>query len=552
MAMFAVMTSNLPPRQRTAPRPSRAARIVGAVLVVPAVVLVLVDYALPAARTVTASFQRCASLARDCTWAGSLNYRLLLIGPGEGVPTLLARGFLAAGVVAVLGAAGGAMIGMLAGGSRRMRIAARVLIAAVLAGVTPVGMALGHAQLLRAPDDATAATVAVAVATFAPALAGLLGAVLMAVPGGPVRALPVIGAAMVVVTGAGGLQLTALGYVGGGRLEASGAVLRWLVSAEFGGASAISVIMLVLLAVLGLGATVLMIITVRLTVVPPAVPHPAPNTRPRAGATVGLLAVALIAVAALLAALPWLSATQPAIPGMERPLTPSLIATGAALGGTAIQTVVALAAGIGIGWFRPLGARSRWLLLIFAPFLLVGVVPLGIAWYLPARAAGSFDTLPALLGPSALCCWMIMVVALAAEAARESSDRYGRFIAAAVAPLAGVIGAAVVLLFAMRWQEFVWPLLMIGDTDLWPDPLWTLKSWDAVGLAGVLPFPVWLVIAAGLAAALVGADRVRVVVGVSGNPGRAEFPAGRPARSVQGGGPGGAPAAVTPRSDRNG
>lgn len=159
-------------------------------------------------------------------------------------------------------------------------------------------------------------------------------------------------------------------------------------------AAAMSVLLLIPLALLGVGAAILFITArVRIDVAPgPDEPRPF-----RAGPGIGaLVLIALTAAGALTGLRPWL--TRLTEGPTERFDAAAVIADtwGSALVTTVVALACAVAGGIAIGALRPLGDASRWLLLPFAPWLLVGTGPLALAHFEAVREAEQYGTFLAL------------------------------------------------------------------------------------------------------------------------------------------------------------
>jgi hypothetical protein len=135
-----------------------------------------------------------------------------------------------------------------------------------------------------------------------------------------------------------------------------------------------SVLLMAILAALGLGAA-LVFITARTRIdVEPRTDAPAGTQT-----ALGAFALVLLLAAAVYALLPWLARLgEDTSEGADlwlairRTWGPPLITTAVAL-------PVAAFGGYAIGALRPLGNASRWLLLLFAPWLFVGSGPLGAA-----------------------------------------------------------------------------------------------------------------------------------------------------------------------------
>jgi len=136
-----------------------------------------------------------------------------------------------------------------------------------------------------------------------------------------------------------------------------------------------SVLLMAILAALGLAAALVFITArARIDVEPRAADAPAPGRT-----ALGAVALVLLLAAAVYALLPWLARLgEDTSEGADlwlairRTWGPPLVTTAVALPAAALG-------GYAIGALRPLGNASRWLLLLFAPWLFVGSGPLGAA-----------------------------------------------------------------------------------------------------------------------------------------------------------------------------
>ncbi|GAA2259968.1 hypothetical protein GCM10009853_011220 [Glycomyces scopariae] len=237
---------------------------------------------------------------------------------------------------------------------------------------------------------------------------------------------------------------------------------------DVGLGTAKSVLLLVILAVLGIGAAVLFAAArVRID----AESEPTEPASARAVAAIPALAVLLIALAAVgYFLLPWLArigegAAQPVDQWflIRRTWGPPLVTTGIAL-------LAAAAGGFAVGALRPLGDASRWLLLPFAPWLFVGTGPLAAA-HLQAVAdegewvvIGSFPprawiAIPLLFLFTALCWGLEDRRRAAVENGVPRGAAKGAFLKAAL-PFA--LLAAMVLLL-VHVQDLFWSQLTYQD-----------------------------------------------------------------------------------------
>jgi hypothetical protein len=202
-------------------------------------------------------------------------------------------------------------------------------------------------------------------------------------------ALPVTACLAAFAIAAAGLQTFAYSVVSG-LPEDAGTPVAQIFDGLYSGISpglstAKSVLLMAILAALGIGAALVFITArTRIDVIPAdrsaddADPRdPAP---PRPAATVlGLVALLLLLGAVGFYLLPWLARMgEDTSEGADlwlairRTWGPPLITTVVAL-------PVAALGGYAIGALRPLGNASRWLLLLFAPWLFIGSGPLGAA-----------------------------------------------------------------------------------------------------------------------------------------------------------------------------
>ncbi|MFS8478172.1 MAG: hypothetical protein FWJ93_04230 [Micromonosporaceae bacterium] len=183
------------------------------------------------------------------------------------------------------------------------------------------------------------------------------------------------------------------------------------------------------LAVLGLAAAFVVLRTgLRLEFDPTdgADDRPAPAGPPKAaviGSAAGVAGLLLLIVFQLG---PWLVEVatgvqwpQTNFPGLAVLLSTWLIPLGAAL----VQVVVAAAAAFGIAVVRPLGRRSEWLLLVVAPWLLVGNGLL----QLPRVSPGGEPTLLTILAAAVPASWIsIPALFLFTMLFRAQADRWMR------------------------------------------------------------------------------------------------------------------------------
>ncbi|MGI5272287.1 hypothetical protein ACQEUU_24250 [Nonomuraea sp. CA-218870] len=234
------------------------------------------------------------------------------------------------------------------------------------------------------------------------------------------------------------------------------------------------------------------------------------------GVAAGLVALAVVTVAAVAGSLPWLSGLfEPGetVAGPNVHLNTWLPAFAGAL----VSVGVAYLGALGIGGLRPLGRRSEWLLLPFAPWLFVGPGPLGIANWNTVRGLGLVDTFAALVPPLLVSVPALLVLTLLCKglAERNTADLLSGVVKPSL-PMAGILVVAVTLVNA---QDLLWPLLVTQQPDLATAPLAQAMAAGRfpggaadVGLATPL-IPMALALAAVVAAQLLYLDRLALSVG---------------------------------------
>jgi hypothetical protein len=118
---------------------------------------------------------------------------------------------------------------------------------------------------------------------------------------------------------------------------------------------------------------------------------------------------------------------------------------------------VALLGGIGIGAFRPLGAYSELLLLIFAPWLFVGTGPLALAGYERARDMKQLNTFAGLIPPTWLSIPALVVFALLfrglSQQWRAAGGGYQRLGGMVALPALPALGGVLLLVWLAGAQQ---------------------------------------------------------------------------------------------------
>lgn len=523
---MAAETITAPP-QAGSGNPARA--LLGCALLVPFLAIWLVRLVLPTVRTVAYSFQQLSPLD-DPKWVGALNYSRLFaddtFGASLGFTLALALAcLLGVAIVPPLLAAG------LAPFSRWLGLSLRLLFTIPLALFAPAGAALawrlaldpyaGIVGRLFGTDtswlaDATLAPRALQLITGLSAATLGCGLGLMVYgwalrgtnpegprPGEVARPAVVVWVLSLLTAFAVGAQAFAPSFVltSGGPAGSTTnlALLQYRQAFQFFafGQGAVSATLLLLgLGLLGLLAGVLIVMSgLRLRTVSPATP-------PLQLSAVGTQMAAIFLIVGLLAALGVLAAGVglPALGALstaqksaaealhpDGPLFPaeptaaayqrlaeqlsdsSPVANsfGPPLAPLLVTLPVAYLGALGIGGLRPLGRHSEWLLLVFSPWLFVGVGPLSIAFFQDRAEAGLLNTLLGLIPPLSYGVPMLFGLTLFFRGQEPRWRAGGNFVRTMLLPslpLALLLGAAAWLLMA---QDLLWPLLVAQERELW-------------------------------------------------------------------------------------
>lgn len=380
-----------------------AANPLGWLLLIPAVAVLVVQLIIPAVRTLRLSFGTVTILQGSSAEAGftTENYHQLgmLFGSlivGLGLGCLLLVGGLIIGP----------LIGKLAAhGPDKLRTVVMIILAVVLISYAPLGFAL-------ASDTGTRPFLGL---HLPPPLQLMLHAILIGylpivtvacalahLATGRVGISVIIGVVTLLACLAWGLQafdvamLTPVQHPNLG-----GTVLAGLSELRTGPAAAASVLTLVVLFAFGLAAGLVVIIGRVGFRVDEAAGQPGNESsgNPTRGLGLGVTALVLAVLGGLLVLIvgrEWfigLFRVGQLPPGVSaatavRAWVNSWLSAGI---GTVLQLVVAGLAGFGIGYLRPIGRHSRWLLLFFAPWLFVGPTPLLIARFIAQTDAGAIN-----------------------------------------------------------------------------------------------------------------------------------------------------------------
>jgi len=242
---------------------------------------------------------------------------------------------------------------------------------------------------------------------------------------------------------------------------------------DFGTASADAVVLLIPLLLLGLGVTLLIVLSgLRLEFDAPwrsADERTTPAAVRTAGLIVGGVALLIVLVLAVIGLWPLLrhlggGSAPSSVSGATIAVNtwvPPLIST-------IVGVLVATLAAAGIGWLRPFGRHSEWLLLPFGLFLFVGIGPLALRAYANGQVAGRLNSFAGLIPPVwvALPALFALALMLRGQALRgEALRQEGRLVSAVrlLLPVLPMVGVVFVVTWVAQAQDLIWPLISATD-----------------------------------------------------------------------------------------
>ncbi|MFC4998913.1 sugar ABC transporter permease [Dactylosporangium cerinum] len=505
---------------------------VGLVLTLPALVLLLTSYVEPLYWTVTSSFRKFSGIRLtggegvgwdnyDAAYSQGLADAHWFALSLAVVPLLLV--LLLAPALAWAAHAGGTWA----------RWVVRIALALPIAAFVPVAIALSlHGSSVR---------VAYWLGTFGLVMALAATAYLAALrrrtldsTRSPVPAALVVAGLAVLTVLAATLQDFTYSFVGGfgSRDDVTPARIMYETSfamMRFGVGAATSMTLLVPLILLGVIATLLVILPGTRLEVDPAPPSSPPASKggpPLVAWIVGgvLLLGTLGAVWSGLS--PWLSSiTDSGRDGVQSTWVntwlPPVIST-------LIGVTVAALAAFGISGLRPLGRHSEWLLMPFGLFLFVGAAPLALRNFAAGATADRLNSFLGLIPPSRIAIPALFILALLfrGQAQRREvllQEGHRAPWTGVLLPALPMLGLAYVATWLVQSQNLIWPLITgSGDHSTAQGVLlqeYTRRAYNPA--TDSLPFaqlmPVWLLILLVLgviAAQLLYLDRVALRVGL--------------------------------------
>ncbi|WP_327007501.1 sugar ABC transporter permease [Dactylosporangium sp. NBC_01737] len=502
---------------------------VGLVLTLPALVLLLTSYVEPLYWTVSSSFRKFSGLRMteggegvgwdnyDAAYAqGRLADAHWFALSLAIVPILLV--VLLAPAIAWAAHAGGTWA----------RWVTRIALALPIAAFAPVAIAVG----LRESPTRSAywlGTFGLVVALAATAYLAALRRRTLDSTRSPVPAALVVGGLAVLAVVAVALQDFTFAFIGGfgSRADLTPARLMYETSfrtMSFGAGAAISVTLLLPLILLGLAATLLVILPGTRLEVDPKLPSASKGQPVVAWVVGGVLLLATLG--GIWSGLgPWLSdITETGRPGAPSTWVntwlPPVIST-------LVGVTVAALAAFGISGLRPFGRHSEWLLLPFGLFLFVGSAPLALRNFAAGVTADRLDSFIGLIPPSRVAIPALFVLALLfrGQAQRREvllQEGHRAPWTGVVLPALPMLALAYVATWLVQAQDLIWPLITAaGDHPTAQNQLVQTLLLRARTADQSLPYaqllPLWLLlllVAVVIAAQLLYLDRLALRVGL--------------------------------------
>ncbi|MFD1543125.1 hypothetical protein [Nonomuraea guangzhouensis] len=536
------------PRTPTETSAGFASPALGWLLVLPALLGTLISLVLPTVQTILLSLQS-VGITGPSSFVGFANFGQVL-GEGAFWKALVFTLSLAVMPLLVAVVVGPLLALALDRSGGLPRRAGRIVLSLALVTFSPVAVAISWMGGLR-PDASGLATLAeglrdpatapvtlqlvTAAATFGVVCALATMVFLPALRGGTVStAMLAVGALVALAMVAAGLQTFSIGLAmthGGpnGSTQTLSLVqyTYTFMVVRIGLGATVATVIGVILGVLGIAAVCVAAASgMRITIVPRESVRNPDATRPGSGSKVivGVVALVVFAAVGLVLTWPWLSALfAPVQAGSAAPsgLRTVVNTWAPALIGALVSVGVAYLGALGIGGLRPLGRRSEWLLLAFAPWLFVGIGPLSVADWRLIRSMGLIDSFVALIQPILVSVPALLILTLLCKglAARTDKDFLSGVVLPSL-PMAGILALAVTL---VNGHDLLWPLLVAQDPGLATAPVTLLTrttassygaTWPDIGLA--TPLAVVAVALIGLVAAqLLYLDRLAITVGGS-------------------------------------
>ncbi|WP_431729486.1 sugar ABC transporter permease [Verrucosispora sp. TAA-831] len=571
------MTSPVLSVTKPSDRLGTGARVgIGLVLLLPAFLALLWSYLLPTGLAIARSTTR-DNLLGPATDVGAEHYRQRF---EQGVVGEYRMALLLTLVPLVLALLVAPLLALLADrAGRGPRLAARALLAVPVAGYAPVALLLGWRLDRVEPRAAVESPYATLVELTAVGSAGLVVAVattaFLATLRGrrrPADALPAaatVAGLLVLGIVAATLQsfvAPLLAASNRAQFPLTTIVVQSLARMDVGRGSADAVLLLAVLAVLGLAATTLLLVTrARIELADadagsrtPSTPAatvgaawPAsdatatptwPASTPPDSATsggsdptsggsgparIGLAVAGVVAVGLMLwVAWPWLRRslrfTNDLGPVPGAALSDMLIWTWLpTLVATLVTITVAVAGGFAIGGLRPLGRFSELLLLPFAPWLFVGTGPLAVESYLRTRDFDQVNTFLGVIPPGWVSIPALFLFTLLFRGLEPQWRAGGGFGRTMLAPAVPMVLLAGLVTWLVSSGQLLWPWIVAQTPSTRTAPVEALAQGttgrvptDELALGALLPLPMLLLFLAALVVLQVRyLDRLAIRVG---------------------------------------
>ncbi|MGH3382065.1 MAG: hypothetical protein ACRDP6_45785 [Actinoallomurus sp.] len=566
------MTPHPPAPPLTGGGAARPHRGPGLLLIIPAALMALVSLVVPTGQTIVRSFQMGGGiLGRAPRSAGLHNYGELLAHSAfwKALAFSLSLAVLPILVILLIGPLLAAALDRAGTWPRRV---GRVLLSLPLVVFSPVavvgawrtgqldgGVATAFGKLQDIGPWSPTVPLITAAAMFG-FLCGLALLVFLPVLRGRAQGRPLtptmmaIGAITVLAAVAVALQAFSIDLTLTFGRQATLSTLQYRASYQFfdiGSGAAVSTLTGLILGVLGVLATFIAVRTgLRVELAPRETDGPKADPRPGAGgrAAIGILALVAVVAIAVLCSWPWLSALFST--GHTPPLRPSAARVYAntwipPLLGAIVSVGTAYLAALGIGGLRPLGRNSEWLLLPFAPWLFVGVMPLSVAGFDNARRLHLLNHFIVLIPPILLSVPSLLVLTLfcRTRSARWRAQGNGgtqsfvRLVALPALPLTVLMGG-VTMLFGVH--GLLWPLVVGTGNSAVTAPVALLRQLSQFGATQDLPYgvttPLVMVVLTFLILATLQVlylDRLVITTGPTGEPGDTNHPGAMPIPAQQ-------------------
>ncbi|MBT8224703.1 MAG: sugar ABC transporter permease, partial [Dactylosporangium sp.] len=481
-----------------------AARVVGFVLLVPALMALLWSYVIPTITTIVKSFQRDTPFSEP-EGVGTKNYETAF---SNGLAGDLGFALLLALVPVLVALLVAPLLAMAAHHSGRVaRLITRGLLAAPLVCYAPTAIAAAwRADRLdpgdRAGDAAAGTVVTVAGWVFLGFVVAVAATLYLSALRGrrPVPALLTVGAVLALGIVALAVQSYAVPVATAAMVNQDTATPLVDVfnfgfrNAQLGQGATVSTLLLLVLGLLGLAATAILLATRARVEFGGWRDRPdAATTAPARGRPLPLVLLVVLLAAGFAglgyALTPWFGSFTGGkpLPGDVSSGQILLNTWGAPLISSAVGVGLAALAGFGIGALRPLGRHSELLLLLFAPWLFVGVGPLAIAGYERARDLEQVDSFLGLIPPGWLCIPALVVFTLLFRGAHHQAttreDGRADLAGAAIAALPMVVAAGL-LSWLVSAQGLFWPQLVAISPDHRTAPLLIVLDQGLRGQSG--------------------------------------------------------------------